>query len=376
MKLLSIIETLGKGGAERVLVNTLPELQKQGIDCEVAILFERDDLVEELESQGIKVYRLNLSYKWNIIEGIIKLLKLVKNNNYDIIHAHLFFAYFYTGLIKFFQPKVKTVTTFHNLAYNIYPSNTLVKKIRKKLDETVVNKLIDNKVAVSTAVKDHFKKHLKIPHINLIFNSFPLNTIDVVQDINQKEVLGKYLEMEQYDIFTITPGRLVKEKGHIYLLEAIEKLNKNYINLCHFIVGSGPLEKEIQNTINDKQLSNVILISDLEQNDLFALIRACTFVVIPSISEGFGMVIGEAMALEKPVIASNLNGIIDLIGNEKEGLLIPSKDSQALADVIERLYNDKELQTFLAKNAKEKIKLFDTKIIAKQWKAYYEEMLD
>jgi len=66
MKILSVIESLGIGGAERILVNTLPELQKLGLDCEVVTLFERNDLAEELEEHGIKVHRLNLSYKWNI----------------------------------------------------------------------------------------------------------------------------------------------------------------------------------------------------------------------------------------------------------------------------------------------------------------------
>ncbi|OYY26991.1 MAG: hypothetical protein B7Y63_08795 [Sulfurovum sp. 35-42-20] len=125
MKILSIIETLGKGGAERVLVNTLPELKKLGIECEVVILFERDDLAEELEAYGIKVHRLHLSYKWNVIEGVLKLNRLLRDNHYDIIHVHLFFAYFYTGLVKLLHPKVKTVTTFHNLAFDTYPANWL-----------------------------------------------------------------------------------------------------------------------------------------------------------------------------------------------------------------------------------------------------------
>ena len=87
------------------------------------------------------------------------------------------------------------------------------------------------------------------------------------------------------------------------------------------------------------------------------------------------MVIGEAMALEKPVVASNINGIFDLLENEKEGLLVPPKDSKALAKAITRLHTDTALRNILAANAKEKIKQFDTKTIAKQWKAYYEEML-
>jgi len=373
--LLSIIETLGKGGAERVLVNTLPELLKLGIDCEVAILFERDDLAVELEEHGIKVHRLHLSNKWNVIEGIFKLNKLLKNNNYNIIHAHLFFAYFYTGIVKLFHPKIKTVTTFHNLGYNTYPANTLVKKVRKKLDAFVINKLIDNKVAVSNAVKDHFEEHLNIPNVDLIFNSFPLERINTSSNVKHDEVLKKYVDVGLYNLFSITPGRLVKEKGHHYLLEAMEIINKNGITLCHFIVGAGPLEEEIKREIEEKELSNVILISGLAQKDLFTLIRACDFVVIPSISEGFGMVVGEVMALSKPVIATGINGIVDLLENEKEGLLVPSKDSKVLAESIERLYEDKILQASLAKNAKEKIKLFDTKIIAKQWKVYYEEML-
>jgi len=136
------------------------------------------------------------------------------------------------------------------------------------------------------------------------------------------------------------------------------------------------MEEEIKREIEEKELSNVIMIPALEQKDLFTLIRACDFVVIPSISEGLPMVVGEVMALSKPVIATGINGIVDLLENEKEGLLVPSKDSQALAQAIERLYHDEPLRKFLVKNANEKIKRFDTKIIAKQWKDYYEKMLD
>jgi glycosyltransferase involved in cell wall biosynthesis len=376
IKLLSIIETLGKGGAERVLVNTLPELQKIGIDCEVAILFKEDDLVKELESQGIKVHILDLSYKWNILEGTYKLFKLIKKEKYSIIHAHLFFAYFYTALVKLFNPKIKTVTTFHNLAYSTYPANTVIKKLRKKLDAFVVNKLIDNKVAISHAVQKHYVKNLNIFQVDIMFNSFPLDTMNVSVNVERNAILKKYVDLSLYDSFSITPGRLVIEKGHTYLLNAISQLDKESIKLCHFIVGSGPLEEEIKREIEEKNTSNIIWISSLDQKELFDFISVCDFVVVSSVSEGFGMVVGEAMALGKPVIATGINGIIDLIDNGKEGLLVPSKDSEALAEAIEKLYKSEDLRTSLAKSAKEKIKQFDTKIIAKQWKVYYEDMLN
>ena len=88
------------------------------------------------------------------------------------------------------------------------------------------------------------------------------------------------------------------------------------------------------------------------------------------------MVVGECMALGKPIVATGISGVVDMIEDKKEGLLVPSKDSPSLAKAIERLYNDEVLRNSLVKNAKEKIKQFDTKIIAKQWKKYYEEMLN
>ncbi len=376
MRVLSVIETLGNGGAERVLVNTLPELQSLGIECEVAILFDRDELADELEAKGVKVHRLDLCCKWNVIEGIFKLMLLLKENDYDIIHAHLFFAYFYTGLVKLFSSNLKTVTTFHNLAYNAFPANTVMKKLRKRLDAFVVNRLIDKKVAVSSAVRDHYSRHLNIPDVDLIFNSFPLEKIESLSDVDSSRVLKQYVDVTSCNAFSITPGRLVKEKGHRYLLEAIEQINKEGMDLCHFIVGAGPLKEEIKKNIEKKKLCNVILIDSLVQKELFELIRACDFVVITSISEGFGMVVGEAMALGRALISTEIDGIKDLLENGKEGLLVPPKDGNALAEAIERLYTDSVFRDSLAENAKVKIRRFDTKIIAKQWKQYYERMLN
>ena len=375
IKLLSVIETLGNGGAERVLVNTLLELQKLGIDCEVAILFDKDDLAHELEAKGIKVHRLGLSYKWNVFEGVSKLYKLVKSNNYDIVHAHLFFAYLYTGLVKMIHSKIKTITTFHNLGYNTYPANDILKKLRKKIDAFIVNKFIDKKTAVSGAVKKHYEEHLHVQDIDVIYNSFPLEEIGKYEIDDRDEVLKKYVMTSPYDTFSITPGRLVKEKGHKYLLEAIERLEKN-MKLCHFMVGSGPLENEIVAMIQNMKLDNVILLPALEQSELFKLLKACDIVVIPSISEAFGLVVGEAMIMKKPIVATKVDGIVEMIENEKEGLLVPPKDPQSLADAIERLYYDKQLCESLAGNAAEKIKKFDVKIVAKQWQAYYAEMLN
>ena len=369
IKLLTIIETLGKGGAERVLVNILPELQKLGLECEVAILFNRDDLAKELEEYKIKVHRLNLSYKWNIFEGIYKLNRLIKENRYDIVHAHLFFAYFYTGLSKLFFLRVKRVVTFHSLTFDVYSANSLWKKIRKFIECIILRLSFNRYTAVSNAVKKHFQQHCSIKKIDVIFNSFPIEKLTNVLEIGNK---NSSVRIKKDKFLILTAGRLVKEKGHKYLIEAIKILNKKYNNLQFLFIGDGPLKDEFKQIIPN----NVIIKSAIPHKDLMKLYNEVDIIVIPSVFEAFGLVVGEAMIMQKGIVATNVDGIVERIDHEKEGLLVPPKNPQALANAIEKLYLDINLREKLSKNAREKIKQFDTKIIAQEWKNYYEDMLN
>src|SRR5690606_32428937 len=140
------------------------------VKCEVAMLFHQDNLAGELQEMGVKVHKLNISNRWNVVGVVLKLNKLVKKGEYDVIHAHIFFAHFYTGLLKLVNRKFKSVVTFHNLGYNTYPAITLWKRFRKKLDRIVVNKLIDYRVGVSSAVQEHYRDHLKLKQIDRVFN--------------------------------------------------------------------------------------------------------------------------------------------------------------------------------------------------------------
>ncbi len=375
MKILFLIESLGRGGAEQVLVNTLPELKKLGFECAVATLFERHELADELEGAGIAVHRLKLSHKWNIVEALYKLNCLLRRNQYRIIHAHLFFAYFYAGLLKLFNPHIKTLTTFHNLGYDTYPADRLWKKARKRLDAYIVNHWIDGQVAVSAAVRQHYARHLQLAGVDIIHNSIPVELIGSTPHSAGFGLLTQYVDTERFDCISITPGRLVKEKGHRYLIEALLQLQVNCPRLCHLIVGSGPLLGDIERRIRENKLSNVLLIPGLPQHQLFALIKSCHFVVIPSVSEGFGMVVIEAMALGKAVVATQINGIAELIENNASGWLIPAGDASTLAEAMAALSQDRVLRDNLAENARQQAKRFDAPIIARQWQAYYQAML-
>src|SRR5258706_15933064 len=90
--ILVLIDALGRGGAERALVNQLPELKRRGFDIEVAALWPDYDLAPELEQQGIPVHRLGLRPRWNAISGLLALARIGRRRRIHIVHGHLFFG--------------------------------------------------------------------------------------------------------------------------------------------------------------------------------------------------------------------------------------------------------------------------------------------
>src|SRR6476646_7987352 len=116
-KLLHVIETLGRGGAETELVYLLPALEAGGFHCEVAALLPPFDLATELEEKGVHVHRLDIGWQWNIPDGVAAVASIAHRGGYDIVHAHSFLAGICVGLTKPLFPRVKRVVTFHNLGY-------------------------------------------------------------------------------------------------------------------------------------------------------------------------------------------------------------------------------------------------------------------
>ena len=370
MKILTVIETLGRGGAEQLIVNILPQINKLGIDTEVLILFDKDDLAPELEKYDIKVHKLNLSYKWNIFEATVKLIKFFRNKKYDIIHAHLFFSVFYMGISSLLL-NVKTVVSFHNLAYNMYPANTMWRKIRKKIESLIVNKCFDIKIAVSNTVKKHFQKHLGIQKIDVIFNAV---SVEKIQKITKTK---NYLpHKNNFKQIFVTPGRFVKEKGHKELLEAIEIINKKNAEFGFYFIGDGPTKPELVKNIKSKKLNNVIILDALKHEELICAIKEADIVIIPSISEGFSLLVAECLILKKPIIATKTGAIPDMIINNKNGILVEVGNVVELYTQINLLSNNKELQNKFIRNSDKNIQLFDIQTIVNKWKKLYEEIID
>lgn len=144
-------------------------------------------------------------------------------------------------------------------------------------------------------------------------------------------------------------ARFTPQKGLDFFLKACRILKDREINFKAKIVGEGPLRESLQEQIVDLQLeSHVSLVDIVPQSGLNRLYAESYLCILPSIEEGFGLVLVEAQLCKRPVVGTRSGGITDIIEDGRSGLLVPPKDHEGLAQAMERILTDEELALRLA----------------------------
>ena len=291
--------------------------------------------VETTKTINIKGLR-GLFFAFN---GTLKLMSIIRDNNIDLIHAHFLSP---PGLIALLASKITKVpycVTLHGSDIFILYKNKLLQPLFKSILQNALAIFV-----VSEAVK---KEVLKIENINWSKIQITRNSVDLSRfNPNNKGILKKEMGLTKPIILFV--GNLVPQKGVEYLINA-KKLMKNDCELV--IVGDGPLYNSLKDLSND--IKNIHFLGS--RNDIEYLIPDSEFLVLPSISESFGIVLLESMACGKAVIASNIGGIPEVV-TEDVGILVNPKDSQELAEKMDYLLENPNVSDALGKNALEKVK--------------------
>jgi glycosyltransferase involved in cell wall biosynthesis len=376
MKILHIIESLGRGGAEQALVNLLPALRVRGIECEVAALWPPYVLASELEQKGIQVHRLDIARRRSVIKGTLKVSKCLRQGQFDIAHAHLFFSNLYMTLSCPLVPSARRIVTFHNLGYASYPANTLWRTFRKQIQGILTRYCTHSQIAVSTAVAQHYSAHLKLLNIQVIPNAFPTNELHPDSELNHTKIRARY-DIGPNELVIVVPGRLVPEKNHAMLLQALGILKQKNLRPRVLIFGDGPLQASLNKMLITEALEGqVVLHRTIPHSELMQIVQAADMFIIASKFEGFGLAPAEAMALAKPVIATRVGGLTDLIEDGVSGLLVPPEDAASLADGIAQLMAKPALRERLGQAGRKRIETcFSVDVIADRYVRYYETLL-
>jgi len=314
IKILYIISSTGFSGAEKLLLDLISKLDKNKFDITTVCILNNKKLEDKFLERGYSI-KFIIKNK-NLFRFINKLYKFIKDNEFDIVHTHLFGADVFGGIAAKRAGVKKIISTEHNI-------NISEGKIKHFIKGVVLRKCFTNIIAISDSIHKYIKEKYKVMPERIIKIS---NGIDL-----SKVYLTDILQGDVIKIGSI--GRLTKQKGYDVLIKALPYLNFNF-NVV--IAGDGEEKNNLINLSNKLKVGDKINFLGFIDN-INSLLSNVDIFVIPSLWEGFGLVAVEASAAGKVVVASNIYGLADIIEDNKNGILFNPNDHIDLANKLNYL---------------------------------------
>jgi glycosyltransferase involved in cell wall biosynthesis len=344
INILHIMSRLPVGGVENQLLMILEKYDKKKLHPIVCSLSDKGEIGKEIEDYGIEVIPLNKlkhRFDWSIVKDIYK---LIKTRNVKIVRTHQYHANLY-GRLSAWLAKVPCIVAS---VHNVY---TIDRKFHRRLINNLLARCTDTVVAVSETVKKDVLTYdgLSEDKLRVIYNGIDTDRFFNLNGSLIRSKLG--ISSEAPVVGTV--GRLTLQKGQKYLIDAVSALREKIPQILLLIVGDGPMRGELENHIRalgaDK---NTILLGT--RRDIPQLLSAMDIFVLPSVWEGLGTALIEAMAAGKAIIATDIPPFREIINTEKIGILVPARNSSAIASSIELLLGNKSFAGTLGNNAQER----------------------
>ena len=340
---MHVVTTIDLGGAENHLYDLISEQIKRGLLVSVVYLKGDHFWKNKYEALGASIYFLDVS-NWLIFFKFSKLKSAIKEFGPYIVHAHMPPAELITRLALIGDKNLPFIITKHNdepfaPAINNFFLGEWVAKRASKI------------ICISKAVMSYMHLKLKIDYKKLVLIYYAVD-VDKFQNASP----AKDLKIEN-GVFTVgTVARLTTQKSLHTLLEAFCIFRKEIPNSRLIIVGVGPLEGKLKAFSKKLEISDYIIWTG-KRSDVPSVIKCFDVFVLPSIYEGFGLVLLESMAAGVPVVASKVSAIPEVLDEGKCGKLFPVGDSKLLASALKDL-TDNSLRTEINDSSIKRVKNF------------------
>ncbi|TMP05559.1 glycosyl transferase [Pseudoalteromonas sp. S3178] len=324
MKILLVITGLGMGGAEHVVVNMAEELFKKGY--EVKIVYLTGSALVLPKNSNIEVIPLNMMGAKSFVTSYLKLRAIVKNFKPDVIHSHMVHANILVRCLRLSLKVKKIISTSH--------SNNEGGKLRM-LAYRITDKLANISTNVSADAVNESIRRGAVKRGRMISVPNGINTETFYFNSEKRSKIRHELSIGHKKLL-LAVGRFTEAKDYPNLLNAIKLLKKQRTDFKLFIVGDGPLKSYLENMIEEFDLKDYAELLGI-RNDIPALMSAADLFVLSSAWEGFGLVVAEAMACERLVVATDCGGVAQVVS--PYGVLVKPMDSVSLSNAINNSMN-------------------------------------
>jgi len=421
LKVLHIIDSGGLYGAEMVLLNLVEEQKEMGLEPAIVSIGEKHIREKPLEKEALKrgfnVKKFRMRPGPNIA-GAWKILRFAHQEGFNLMHSHGYKGNILFGFLPKKIRKIPLVATLHGWT----STNSFTRmKLYEWLDLLSL-KYIDAVILVSQAMKSHPRlKNLSSVNFHVIPNGIPIsdgessnfagttNTTNSIYPMKFRSMTAKRISSGQtftpLNSKTIQPGqstqatqgtqkfdpsivdfckkgytigsigRLSKEKGYSYLIEAFNLLIKEGFDLRLIIIGEGFERNSLQALATQFELSDRIMLPGY-RDDAKNYLPYLNLFVISSLTEGLPITLLEAMQAKVPIVASAVGGIPDVLDNGNAGLLFEPCKQYDLYEAIIKIHQDSDLVERLVNNAYQRLTTqYSSKIMALKYLKVYEQFI-
>jgi glycosyltransferase involved in cell wall biosynthesis len=331
------------GGAQKLLLEQALWFQSHGYRVSVVFFYDRDNLHDKWKRMySFEIHNLEAFDKKaggfrsapKLLNGLLKLWRILKREKFDAVVTFTHDSNM-LGL-----PLAKLAGIRARVGTHLGEIRGM-SRWRERLHTFLVNRgVIQTLVASSSRTKNNaIEAGIDPIRIKVIHNAImPFD----VGGVNRNTVRDK-LGLRHDDIFLLAVGRLVYEKGHEFLVEAMTAVARADGRAVAGICGEGPLREQLTRQIEALGLQEKVKLLGL-WNDIPELLAAADVFVLPSRWEGLPMALLEAMMAGLPVVAARVEGVEDVVEHGAHGLLVPLESPQALADAVLQLCSASEAQ--------------------------------
>ncbi|MBD3271883.1 MAG: glycosyltransferase [Elusimicrobia bacterium] len=311
--IIHIITSLNMGGTER-FVATIAKHQSLMHPVEVLVLKEQGLIAREIEHNNITVHQCRT---------VISLYRHLRRVRPAIVHTHLFRANIIGRIIGWVAGVPTIISSQRSIDGWKRWWHWIIERITLLFADTV----IANSYAAKNllAQKTGFRPH----NIHVVHNGFRPSAL---RNLKPPDVVKNDLGIAEYPMILYV-GRMHHEKGAHYIPAIIENHIRQRNTDRYVLIGDGPLKHIIFKTIEEKNLSKYVIMLPSMSSSL-AFTNACSIFFMPSIEESFSNAVLEAMACTKPVVATDVGGIHELIEHERNGMLVPPHKPESMAEMI------------------------------------------
>jgi glycosyltransferase involved in cell wall biosynthesis len=366
IKILHIIKSLGRGGAEMLLPTTLRLHDQDKYEFHyIYFLPWKDQMVKEIEEAGGKVTCIEANNNIELLMRYRKVIDYCRQHDISLIHCHLPWSAF-LGRIVYKKTGLPMIYTEHNIQEKMHVVTKMLNKFSFNAQTMAIG--------VSKDATESIERNIapKIP-VNTVLNGVNSNHFK-----RDTEKGNKIREQFNIPLNAVVLGNIAvfrEQKNLPNWVRAFAKIIEEHQNVYGILVGAGPTEEEVRKLITENGLSNRIIMPGL-QTDTIPYFSAIDIYMLSSDFEGLPIALLEAMSMNCAIVSTKAGGVVEAVRDRKDGLLTETGNWQGLAIVAGSLIEDPEkLEKYQHASRKRVKEAFSLKLMVDQLEDIYKKTL-